>query len=65
MRSHRHFDPVPGMVSAAVEQTVFVLLSQLTQVPMSTLPSLSTSVQGMVSCPKSRQVSTPCSMSPH
>jgi hypothetical protein len=65
MRPQRHLAAVPGMASAAEVHVPLMLLSQLTQVPMSTRPSLLMSVQGIVSCVRARYVSTPCSMSPH
>jgi hypothetical protein len=65
MRAARHLATVPGTVWAIDVHRPDVLLSQLTTVPTSTMPSLSVSTQRMLRLSMLRSVLTPCSMSPH
>lgn len=65
MRAARHLAVVPGTVPAIDVQSPLVLLSQLTTVPTSTMPSLSVSMQRMDRLSMFRSVFTFCSMSPH
>ena len=60
-----HFATVEGTASSGPVQVPPALLSQLTIVPSSTCPSLSGSVHRIVIGPNSRNVDTPCAMSPH
>jgi hypothetical protein len=64
IRAARHLADVPGTVSAIVVHNPVVLLSQLTTVPTSTMPSLLVSTQRIVRLSMFRSVLTFCSMSP-